>query len=718
MAHETSKQATRRSADRRCATRWMRGKGIDIGCGYDSLANLVSFFPLITSVRSWDLPDGDGMLMQGVEDSSFDFVHSSHCLEHLLDPYVAMQNWIRICRDGGHLIVTVPDEDLYEQGVWPSTFNADHKWSFTIAKRQSWCPKSVNVFDLLGHFVDDIEVLKVELLDSGFVYAQPRQDQSLGALSESAIEFVLRRKCRAVRHAGFAPSVDAAEAFAEAIAHHKAGDAVSAAASYRRAMAGNPRDVASLNNLSLLTSPDESEALLRRALVIKPDFADALVNLATLLMEKPDVVEAESCLKRASLVRPDDANVFYRLGLCLEAQDLHAEAASAFERATVLEDRHVAARLHLGKLLVVLGNDKDALNQFEKILAHDPQHVEAHVYKGQVHLGLGDLHRGAEEIKWIWHTRGLSSQMALFAEGSSQRRDLDGRRIVLSADSAIGDTLQFIRYAAMLKARGACVIVECQSELVRLLQNTPAIDTVVTLGQELPAFDDRVPLHNLIGAFGTTLPTIPANVPYVTATAAEAGVWREKLGRHQDLTVGLVWAGASNHVADRRRSIAATLLKPLMDVDGVRWVSLQKNAAAAHDLDLLDWTADLHDMGATAALIESLDLVISVDSSVAHLAGALGRPVWLLNRFDSCWRWLKERNDSPWYPTMRQFRQTRAGEWQPVVAAVVEALTSLSKEHASLSQSPGSQSAGHDIATRSTPLSSNEIIASDALLVA
>ena len=517
MAHETSKQAIRRSADRRYATRWMRGKGIDIGCGHDSLANLVSFFPLITSVRSWDLPDGDGMLMDGVEDGSFDFVHSSHCLEHLLDPTVAMQNWIRICRNGGHLIVTVPDEDLYEQGVWPSTFNTDHKWSFTIAKRQSWSPKSVNVFDLLGQFADDVEILKVELLDSGFVYGQPRQDQSLGALSESAIEFVLRRRCRAVRHSGFDPSVDAAEAFAEATARHKAGDVVAAAASYRRAMEGNPSDVASLNNLALLTSPEESELLLRRALAINPDFAEALLNLATLLMKKPDIVAAEICLKRASLLRPCDANVFYMLGLCLQAQDLYAEAASAFERATALDDGHVAARLHLGKLHMVLGNDEDALDQFEKILALDPQHVEAHVYKGHVHFGLGDLHRGAEEIKWIWHTRGLASQMSLFAEGSSQRRDLEGCRIVLSADSAMGDTLQFVRYAELLKERGAYVIVECQSELVRLLQNTPAIDTVVALGQQLPAFDDRVPLHNLIGAFGTTLPTIPANVPYVTA---------------------------------------------------------------------------------------------------------------------------------------------------------------------------------------------------------
>lgn len=194
VAHETSKQMTRRLSDSRYATRWLQGEGIDIGCGEDSLARMAAFLPLMRSVRSWDLPDGDAMDMAGVKNDSFDFVHSSHCLEHLVDPYVSMANWIRICRPGGHLVITVPDEDLYEQGVFPSTFNPDHKWTFTIAKAESWSPRSVNLFDLIKRFAPVVEVLKIELLDSGFLYGQPRWDQSMGQLSESAIEFVLRKK--------------------------------------------------------------------------------------------------------------------------------------------------------------------------------------------------------------------------------------------------------------------------------------------------------------------------------------------------------------------------------------------------------------------------------------------------------------------------------------------------------------------------------------------
>lgn len=194
--NEASKQMLRRSGDHRFATRWIVGEGVDIGCGPDPLSKLAHYFPLMRSLRPWDLPDGDAMLMAGVADESFDFVHSSHCLEHLIDPFVALANWIRICRKGGHLVVTVPDEDMYEQGVWPSTFNLDHKWTFTILKSSSWSPRSVSVVRLLEMFQEDVEILKIEKLDSGFRYDLPRHDQTLNAVAESAIEFVLKKKGR------------------------------------------------------------------------------------------------------------------------------------------------------------------------------------------------------------------------------------------------------------------------------------------------------------------------------------------------------------------------------------------------------------------------------------------------------------------------------------------------------------------------------------------
>jgi SAM-dependent methyltransferase len=194
MTQEASKAIVRRGFDRRFATRWFVGQGIDIGAGDDPLSNAIEFFPLISAVRAWDVEDGDAMLLEGVEDGAFDFVHSSHCLEHLRSPQAALLNWLRVCKPSGHLIITVPDEDLYEQGVFPSTFNHDHKWTFTIGKKVSWSPLSISILDLLMVLADRMEVLKLELLDHGYRFGQPRWDQTLGGLAESAIEFVARKR--------------------------------------------------------------------------------------------------------------------------------------------------------------------------------------------------------------------------------------------------------------------------------------------------------------------------------------------------------------------------------------------------------------------------------------------------------------------------------------------------------------------------------------------
>jgi SAM-dependent methyltransferase len=192
--NETSKAVIRRMHDARFATTYFVGDGVDIGCGPDSLGRYRHLFPLMTSVTPWDLVHGDAQAMRHVPDESFDFVNSSHCLEHLVDPRVALDNWIRITRKGGHLVVTVPDEDLYEQGVFPSTYNSDHKWTFTIAKSASWSPRSVSIAWLLGRLSDRVQVLKIGLEDRGFAYIAERCDQTQGPVAESAIEFVLRRK--------------------------------------------------------------------------------------------------------------------------------------------------------------------------------------------------------------------------------------------------------------------------------------------------------------------------------------------------------------------------------------------------------------------------------------------------------------------------------------------------------------------------------------------
>jgi SAM-dependent methyltransferase len=193
VTHETSKSIIRRLSDSRFITRYFVGNGIDIGAGSDSLLNYTTFFPKISHVRAWDWGDGDAQYMQNVPNESYDFIISSHCLEHIVDPYIAMQNWIRILKPKGHMIITVPDEDIYEQKNWPSRYNGDHKTSWTIQKTHSWCPVSINCTDFFRNF-PELSILKLELLDSHFDYAKTDIDQTLNPVSESAIEIVLHKK--------------------------------------------------------------------------------------------------------------------------------------------------------------------------------------------------------------------------------------------------------------------------------------------------------------------------------------------------------------------------------------------------------------------------------------------------------------------------------------------------------------------------------------------
>lgn len=192
--HETSKAIIRRLNDSRFVNKYFVGSGIDIGCGDDPLSKYTQQFPLMTSLKPWDLNDGDAQLMASVPDETYDFVHSSHCLEHMYDPYEAFDNWIRICKPGGHIITTIPDEDLYEQGVWPSNHNPDHKVSWTILKNESWCPSSINLIEFLYQYKEQIEVLKVELINHTFIYDIQRIDQTYHHISECAIEFIVRKK--------------------------------------------------------------------------------------------------------------------------------------------------------------------------------------------------------------------------------------------------------------------------------------------------------------------------------------------------------------------------------------------------------------------------------------------------------------------------------------------------------------------------------------------
>ena len=199
---ETSKSISRRLRDPNFISRYFRGTGIDIGAGTDPVSLYHELFPLMGKVRIWDIKDGDAQVMEGVEDNTYDFVHSSHCIEHLHNPVIGLENWIRIVKPGGFVIVTVPDEDLYEQGIFPSNKNSDHKWTFTIYKKSSWSEKSINVLELLTVYDDTIEINKVELLNQSYRYSLPQFDQTLTPVGECAIEFILRKRTAGELEAG------------------------------------------------------------------------------------------------------------------------------------------------------------------------------------------------------------------------------------------------------------------------------------------------------------------------------------------------------------------------------------------------------------------------------------------------------------------------------------------------------------------------------------
>jgi hypothetical protein len=255
-----------------------------------------------------------------------------------------------------------------------------------------------------------------------------------------------------------------------------------------------------------------------------------------------------------------------------------------------------------------------------------------------------------------------------------------GQTLLIYAEQGFGDSLQFCRYATLAAKRGLRVILEVQAPLVRLLRTLPGVDQVMALGEPLPDFDVHCPMMSLPLAFATTVETIPGSAAYLRADPMQVAVWQTRLDGmpQRGPRIGLVWAGSAMLTADRRRSINPEKLAPLFRLSGFHFFSVQKSGQAApSDFPLTDYMDEMDDFADTAALIANLDLVISVDTAVAHLAAALGKPVWLLDRFDHDWRWLTGRRDSPWYPTLRLYRQPQRGDWDAVLAEVLHDLDAL-----------------------------------------
>ncbi len=406
-------------------------------------------------------------------------------------------------------------------------------------------------------------------------------------------------------------------------------------------------------------------------------------GLADSLRDQGDGAAALAVLH--PLLAHTDAAVHYQVGMALAEAGRFAEAANRFQMAIADDPAPAAFWANLGMMLKVEGQFDAALDAYEQALARAPNDQQIRGNRAVALLRAGRLAEAWQDQDWQPDHTMLPAETLL--PPISRLPDLSGRTVLVVHEEGFGDTLQFLRYLPLLAQRGARVSVAVPPPLTRLLRAVPGVSDVPDGGAPVPAHDFHCSFNGLPRAFETTLETIPCDVPYLPADRALSQQWAVRLTDNGRLRVGLCWAGQARPWLpgflglDHRRSIQLAALAPLAAVPGVQFVSLQKGPAGeearAAALALLDVMDDVHDFADTAALVANLDLVISVDTSVVHLAGALGKPVFLLDRYDNCWRWLSGREDSPWYPTLRIFRQVRSGEWGSVIEAVATALADM-----------------------------------------
>lgn len=465
----------------------------------------------------------------------------------------------------------------------------------------------------------------------------------------------------------------------------EAGQAAAGEANFRQRLRQKPSDIDALKGLAVLLSntdrTDEAEAVFQQILKITPDSADTLNNLGTLLSRRAQWQDAEVAFRQALSVQ-QDPETYRNLGALLRENGRNAEAEAAYRQALSLQANHHDIQKDLANLLLEDGRTDEAKAVFEQALAHDPTDIKVLENRGYLDLTLGDYGQG-----WAGYEHRWASSLKPYDSGFPQPlwdgKPFVGKTLLIHCEQGAGDSLQFFRYLPEVARQGGNLTLRCPASLFRLFSTSlpPGTDIVQEIGA-LPEFDLHCPLMSLPFRLDTRLETIPAEVPYLRVPK-EATATCPRLPTRPDapLKVGLVWAGNPAHNNDSNRSVDFKLLEPLFDVPGITWVILQKErrppgfAALARQRGWLDPITNAKDFADTAAVIRQLDLVIGVDTSVMHLAGALGKPSWLLLPIVPDWRWLLGRDDNPWYPTMRLFRQPRRGDWPTVVRRVADSLS-------------------------------------------
>lgn len=481
--------------------------------------------------------------------------------------------------------------------------------------------------------------------------------------------------------------------FAEA--HHQLGNAFRllgrlqpASRAYERAVAEAPRHAQAWYHLGttrqLQDQPAKAAEAYRRALALDPKHAPAENNLGLVLQALGQTSEAVAAFRRALKLNPRHVIALVNLGAVLQHQNRHQEAVTVLEKALAIGGDEARAYGNLGNAYVALNRPGEAIAAYEQALRRDAT-TQAHRYNiALARLVTGDLERGWEGYDARLETPEHASRYPVHQPRWQPGEPLRGRTLLVYADQGLGDTLQFFRYVPMVAKLGSPVILQVPTALKELLGGQGLPVAVVAAREPLPAHDLQCSLLSLPRHFGIRLGNVPAAVPYVAAPPGKLAQWRAVFARAPGAKVGLVWAGNPKHQYDHNRSVPLAQFSRITRDRPAHFFALQKEVKEADRPALAAWSGvtnlarNLGSFGDTAALVAALDLVITVDTSIAHLAGALGKPAWVLLSHYPDWRWLLERTDSPWYPTLRLFRQETLGDWEPVIDRVREELGKLS----------------------------------------
>ena len=449
-----------------------------------------------------------------------------------------------------------------------------------------------------------------------------------------------------------------------------------ALASYNKAIEieSNCEDAYSNRGIVLrdLGQPEEAIASYRKALEINPNFVPAHYNLANFLLDFGRFEEAIGSYNKALEITPDYADAYINRGNALQELGFYEDAIKNYNKALEINPDYADAYCNQGNALHKLGHLDQALISYDKAISIDPDCRDAYWNKSISQLLGGDFHNGWQGYEWRWinqHSSAFKKQRNFPQPLWLGDVSLEGKTILLHAEQGLGDTIQFSRYVSLVAQLGAEVLLEVQPALAPLLKNQEGLSQLITQGEPLPRFDYQCPLLSLPLAFKTNLNNLPAPAGYIKADTLKIERWQKTLGEKTLPRIGLVWSGSTTHKNDRNRSLRLEQLAPYLPAD-YQYISLQKELREG-DQQLLaqhpkiqHYGYALQDFSDTAALCELMDVIISVDTSTAHLAGALNKPTWVLLPFAPDWRWLLDRSDSPWYPSMRLFRQDKTNDWK------------------------------------------------------